>query len=103
VRLGEGMDAATLYTVIVLGSGPKKMTTEKFPTMAICKQAADKMRKQAPLKDATFYCVKRKADASDRAAFRAPPRQQRPPTAAPQQPAVPGMPRDFFTGTTPKS
>ena len=27
------MDAATLYTVIAVASGPKRMTTEKFPTM----------------------------------------------------------------------
>lgn len=97
------MDAATLYTVIVLGSGPKRMTTEKFPTMAICQQAVDKLRKQSPLKSATFYCVKRKADASDRAAYRAPPRQRPTPAAPAQAPAPPGMPRDFFTGTTPKS
>lgn len=96
------MDAATLYTVIAVAAGPNRMTTEKFPTMAICEKAAEKLRKKAPLKSATFYCVKRKAEASDRAAFRAPPKQ-RPPSAAPQQPATPpGMPRDFFSGTTPK-
>ena len=60
------MDAATLYTVIAVGSGPMRMTTEKFPTMAICEQAAKKLRKKTSLKTATFYCIKRKPDSSER-------------------------------------
>ena len=42
---------------------PKRMTTEKFPTMAICERAAEKLRKKTPFSvKATFYCVKRKVD-----------------------------------------
>jgi hypothetical protein len=97
------MDAATLYTVIAVGSGPRRMTTEKFPTMAICEEVADKLRKKASLKTATFYCVKRKAEASERMVSRRS-RPPRPAAAAPPPAAAApvGMPRDFFTGTTPK-
>ena len=93
------MDAATLYTVMAVASGPKRMTTEKFPTMTICEKAAEKLRKRAPLSTATFYCVKRKVDASKRVAA---PKQQ--PTPAVAQPAAAsvGMPREFYTGTTAK-
>jgi hypothetical protein len=91
------MDAATLYTVMAVASGPKRMTTEKFPTMAICKQAADKLRKRTPFSvKATYYCVKRKVDAPSR--FASPTRKQ--PPAAPA--AAVGLPRDFYTGTTAK-
>ncbi|KAB2942631.1 MAG: hypothetical protein K8F92_03030 [Hyphomicrobium sp.] len=99
------MDAATLYTVMAVGSGPKRMTTERFPTMAICERAAEKLRKRAPLKAATFYCVKRKPDAGERAAAAA--ARSRPTPAGQgqaqaQAQAPVGMPRDFFSGTTPK-
>jgi hypothetical protein len=73
------------------------MTTEKFPTMAICKRAAEKMRKKTPFSmKATYYCVKRKVDAPSRAAER-----KQPQPAAPT-PAPVGLPRDFYTGTTAK-
>ena len=93
------MDAATLYTVIAVASGPKRMTTEKFPTMSICEKAAEKLRKRAPLRTATFYCVKRKGGAPKH--FAAP---KKPPTPAVAQPAAApvGMPREFYTGTTAK-
>jgi hypothetical protein len=92
------MDAATLYTVIAVASGPKRMTTEQFPTMSICERAADKLRKKTPFSvKATYYCVKRKVDTPRR--YAAPPRKQTAP-AAPQAPA--GLPRDFYTGTTAK-
>jgi hypothetical protein len=90
------MDAATLYTVIAIASGTKRMTTEKFPTMAVCERVAEKLRKQASLADATFYCVKRKADAGERVTARRRPA----PAAAPQAAAPIGLPRDFYTGTT---
>ncbi len=92
------MDAATLYTVIAVASGSKRMTTEKFPTMTICEKVAEKLRKRAPLSTATFYCVKRKVNAPKRVAA---PKQ--PPTPAVAQPAASvGMPREFYTGTTAK-
>ena len=93
------MDAATLYTVIAVASGPKRMTTEKFPTMTICEKVAEKLRKRASLNTATFYCVKRKVDAPRRVA--AP--KKKPPPAVTQPTAAPvGLPRDFYTGTTAK-
>lgn len=93
------MDAATLYTVVAVASGPKRTTTEKFPTMAICKQAAEKLRKKTPFSvKATYYCVKRKVDGPSRVAASARTRQT---PAAPAATPV-GMPRDFFSGTTPK-
>lgn len=95
------MDAATLYTIISVAAGPKRTTTEKFPTMAVCEQVAEKLRKQAAIKDAIFYCVKRKAEPSERMAVQAARRRQMRP--APQKPkgAGPiGMPRDFYSGTT---
>ena len=89
------MDAATLYTVMAVASGPKRMSTEQFPTMAICERAADKLRKKTPFSvKATYYCVKRKVDAPRRVA-------KRPTPAAPSAAPV-GMPRDFYTGTTAK-
>ncbi|MEO8420497.1 MAG: hypothetical protein ABI457_04835 [Hyphomicrobium sp.] len=92
------MDAATLYTVIAVASGPKRMTTDQFPTMSICERAAEKLRKKTPFSvKATYYCVKRKVDAPRR--YASPPRQQATP-AAPQAPT--GLPRDFYTGTTAK-
>jgi hypothetical protein len=105
------MDAATLYIVMAVGAGPKRMTTTKFPTMQICKDAADKMRKRASMKDATVYCVKRDPDkeekrlAAQAVAERKPRMQQQAGQAqakqAPTQ-AQTGLPREFFTGTTPK-
>lgn len=106
------MDAATLYTVITVASGAKRMTTEKYPTMPICEKVADELRKKAAIKDAVFYCVKRKPDDSERAAARsaaaaaaaAKRRAAAGAGAAAGQPkgAGPiGMPRDFFSGTTP--
>ena len=93
------MDAATLYTVIAVASGPKRMTTEMFPTMTICEKAAEKLRKRAPLSRATFYCVKRKVDAPRRATA-----PKKPPSPGMAQPAAApaGLPREFFTGTTAK-
>ena len=93
------MDAATLYTVIAVASGPKRMTTEMFPTMTICEKVAEKLRKRAPLSRATFYCVKRKTDTPRRVAM-----PKKPPTATAAEPvAAPvGMPREFYTGTTAK-
>ena len=100
------MDAATLYSLITVASGPKRMTTQKFPTMAICEQAAQKLRKQTPMKDAIFYCVKRKPDSSERAAAQAAgaaaaaARRRQAAGAAQQKGAGPiGMPRDFYSGT----
>jgi hypothetical protein len=101
------MDAATLYAIMSVASGPKRTTTEKYPTMEICEKVADKLRKQTPIKDAVFYCVKRKPDDSERAAARraaaaamAAKRQQMQ-GAAQQKGAGPiGMPRDFYSGTT---
>ena len=94
------MDAATLYTVIAVASGPKRMTTEQFPTMTICEKAAKKLRKQAPLSTATFYCVKRKVDAPKRVAV---PKKKPTPAVAQPAAAMPvGMPREFYTGTTAK-
>lgn len=102
------MDAATLYAIMSVASGPKRMTTQKYPTMNICEQVAQKLRKKSSMKDAIFYCVKRKADASERAAVQAATaaakRRQMPPSAsaaAQQKAAGPiGMPRDFYSGTT---
>lgn len=92
------MDAATLYTVIAVASGPKRMTTERFPTMTICKRAADKLRKKTPFSvKATYYCVKRKVDAPRRVAAPKTTPDVAQPAAAPV-----GMPREFFTGTTAK-
>ena len=102
------MDAATLYIVMAVGSGPKRMTTTKFPTMQICKEAADKMRKSASMKTASIYCVKRSPDKDEKrlAAQAAAARKRRMQAGqAQQQPTAatpPGMPREFFTGTTPK-
>ena len=95
------MDAATLYAVIAVASGSKRMTTEQFPTMQVCEKAADKLRKQASLNTGVFYCVKRKADAPKRVAAV----KKKPPvaSAAPQPASAPvGLPRDFFTGTSGK-
>jgi len=98
------MDAATLYAVMAIASGPKRMTTQKFPTMAMCEKAAQKMRKETSMKQAIFYCVKRKADRSERAAIEAQQRrrmpQQQQSAQPPQAPAPIGMPRDFYSGTT---
>jgi hypothetical protein len=103
------MDAATLYIVMAVGSGPKRMSTSKFPTMEICREAADKMRKRASMKAATLYCVKRAPDKDEKrlaaqAAAARKRRMQAGQAQAQQQPAAtpPGMPREFFTGTTPK-
>jgi hypothetical protein len=94
------MDAATLYTVIAVASGPKRMTTEKYPTMTICEKAAEKLRKKTPFRvKATFYCVKRKADAPTRVAV---PKKKPTPAVAQSAAAPVGMPREFFTGTTAK-
>ena len=73
--------------------------------------ADDKMRKRASMKTASVYCVKRTPDNDEKrlaaqAAQAAAARKraqagqgqaQAQPTAAP-----PGMPREFFSGTTPK-
>jgi hypothetical protein len=106
------MDAATLYIVMAVGAGPKRMTTTKFPTMEICKDTADKMRKRAAMKDASVYCVKRTPDKDEKrlaaqAAAQAAAAKKRAQAAKGQaqaQPAAtpPGMPREFFSGTTPK-
>jgi hypothetical protein len=103
------MDAATLYIVMAVGSGPKRMTTTKFPTIQICKDAADKMRKRASMKAATLYCVKRTPDKDEKrlaaqAAAARKRRMQAGQAQAQQQPAAtpPGLPREFFSGTTPK-
>jgi hypothetical protein len=94
------MDAATLYTVMAVASGPKRMTTEKFPTMTICEKAAEKLRKKTPFRvKATFYCVKRKVDAPKRLAA---PKKGPTATAATPAAAPVGMPREFYTGTTAK-
>jgi hypothetical protein len=101
------MDAATLYTIISVASGPRRTTTEKFPTMEICEKVADKLRKRTSIKEAVFYCVKRKPDDSERAAARraaaaamAAAKRQQMSTGAAQKGAGPiGMPRDFYTGT----
>ena len=107
------MDAATLYAVMTVASGQKRMTTEKFPTVAICEQAAQKLRQKTLIKDAIFYCVKRKPDSAERAAIKkaqaaaeAAKRramQQKQQGAQKQGPATApvGMPRDFYSGTTP--
>jgi len=104
------MDAATLYAVITVGSGQKQMTTQKFPTINICEQEAQKLRKKTPMKNAIFYCVKRKPDDSERQAVEAAKRRAMQGKAAAQQQlkqqqpqgAGPiGMPRDFYSGTTP--
>lgn len=99
------MDAATLYSLITVASGPKRMTTQKFPTMSICEQAAEKLRKQTQMKNAIFYCVKRKPDSSERAAAQAAAaaaarRRQGASAGVQQKGAGPiGMPRDFYSGT----
>ena len=63
-------------------------------------KAAKKLRKQAPLSTATFYCVKRKVDAPKRVAV---PKKKPAPAVAQPAAAVPvGMPREFYTGTTAK-
>lgn len=104
------MDAATLYTIITVASGAKRMTTEKYPTMQICEKVADNLRKKAAIKDAVFYCVKRKPDNSERASARAAAaaaaaakrRAAAGAGAAQSKGAGPiGMPRDFYSGTTP--
>jgi hypothetical protein len=105
------MDAATLYTVMTVASGAKQMTTQKFPTVAICEQAAQKLRKSASMKQAIFYCVKRKPDSAERDAARAAQAaaiaakkramQQKGATQQPQGAGPIGMPRDFYSGTTP--
>jgi hypothetical protein len=107
------MDAATLYAVMTVASGEKRMTTEKFPTVAICEQAAQKLRQKTLMKDAIFYCVKRKPDSAERnavkqaqaaaAAAKRRAMQQKQQGAPKQgQGAGPlGMPRDFYSGTTP--
>jgi hypothetical protein len=112
------MDAATLYIVVAVGSGPKRMSTSKFPTMEICKEAADKLRKRASIKDATYYCVRRDPDKGERraaqqaAAQAAAARKRRMQQQQAGQgqgqgqqastPAQTGLPRDFYTGTVPK-
>jgi hypothetical protein len=106
------MDAATLYIVMAVGAGPKRMTTTKFPTMQICKDAADKMRKRASMKEASVYCVKRSPDKDEKrlagqaAAQAAAERKRRMQAGQAQQQSTvatpPGMPREFFSGTTPK-
>lgn len=105
------MDAATLYTVITVASGAKRMTTEKFPTVAICEQAAQKLRQKTSIKQAIFYCVKRKPDSSEKAAAKQAQaaaiaakkramQQKQGGAAAQQTPGPIGMPRDFYSGTT---
>jgi len=106
------MDAATLYAVMAMASGPKRMTTQKFPTVAMCEQEAQKLRKKTSMKDAIFYCVKRKPDSSERKAVQAAQAaakkramqmqmQKQKQGAQQMQGAGPiGMPRDFYSGTT---
>lgn len=102
------MDAATLYAVMTVASGPGRTTTQKFPTMTMCEQAAEKLRKKTPMKEAIFYCVKRKQDDSERQAMEAAKRRAMQGKATlqqqqqQQQGAGPiGMPRDFYSGTAP--
>lgn len=104
------MDAATLYTIVTVASGAKRTETQKFPTVAICEQAAQKLRKTTSIKQAIFYCVKRKADSSERAAAQAAQaaavaakkRAMQQKQGAQQPGAGPiGLPRDFYSGTTP--
>ncbi|MFA5898169.1 MAG: hypothetical protein WC829_03535 [Hyphomicrobium sp.] len=104
------MDAATLYIVMTVASGNKRMTTEKFPTIVLCEKAAQKLRQKTSMKETIFYCVKRKPDASERsavaraAAAAAAAQRRQMQGAQQQQPqgAGPiGMPRDFYSGTTP--
>jgi len=107
------MDAATLYTVISVISGPNRMTTQKFPTMAICNQVADDLRKRTSLRT-THYCVKRKPDRNESQA--AEQMRRRAATAAKQKRAMAqkqaqqlqaqaqapmGLPREFYSGTAP--
>jgi len=108
------MDAATLYTVISVISGPNRMTTQKFPTMAICNQVADNLRKRTSLRT-THYCVKRKPDRNEAQA--AEQMRRRAAAAAKQKRAMAqgqsqsqlqqvqaqpvGLPRDFYSGTSP--
>jgi len=108
------MDAATLYTVISVISGPKQMMTQKFPTMTICNQVADDLRKRTSLRT-THYCVKRKPDRNERQA--AEQMRRRAAAAAKQKRAMAqnqaksqqqaqaqtpmGLPREFYSGTAP--
>jgi septal ring factor EnvC (AmiA/AmiB activator) len=107
------MDAATLYTVISVASGPKRVTTQKYPTMEVCEQIANELRKKMSLKT-SIYCVKRKPDSAERAAAAAATAAARKRAAAAkrsasggqtqqvqaQQPPPIGPPRDFYSGTT---
>lgn len=115
------MDAATLFIVMSLNAGPKRTITQKFPSMEICTQVADDLRKKASLRTTTHYCVKRKPDAEEQkaiddarrratAAFTKQKRaaaqakasaQAKAQLQAQAQAQQPGMPRDFFTGPTP--
>ncbi len=105
------MDAATLYTILTVASGAKRTETQKFPTVSMCEQAAQKLRQKTSMKEAIFYCVKRKPDSSERsaaqaaaAAAMAAKKRAMQKQGAAQQPtgAGPiGMPRDFYSGTTP--
>lgn len=104
------MDAATLYIIMTVASGNKRTMTEKFPTIVMCEQAAQKLRKKTSMKETIYYCVKRKPDASEKAAVArataaaaAAKRRQMQSGAKQQQSqgAGPiGMPRDFYSGTT---
>ncbi len=80
--------------------------------MQICQDAADKMRKRASMKEASVYCVKRSPDKDEKrlagqaAAQAAAERKRRMQAGQAQQQSTaatpPGMPREFFSGTTPK-
>jgi len=110
------MDAATLYTVLSVISGPNRMITQKFPTMAICNQAAADLRKRTSLRT-THYCVKRKPDRNEsqaaeqmrrRAAAAAAAAKQKRAMAQNQvksqqqaQATPMGLPREFYSGTSP--
>ena len=110
------MDAATLYTVLSVISGPNRMITQKFPTMAMCNQVAGDLRKRTSLRT-THYCVKRKPDRNEsqaaeqmrrRAAAAAAAKQKRAMAqnqAKSQQQAQAqapmGLPREFYSGTSP--
>jgi len=109
------MDAATLYTVLSVISGPNRMTTQKFPTMAICNQVAADLRKRTSLRT-THYCVKRKPDRNERQAAEQM-RRRAAAAAAKQKRAMAqnqaksqqqaqaqtpmGLPREFYSGTSP--
>ena len=62
------MDAATLYTIITLTSGPHRTTTRGFPSGVQCERAAKLLRTQAPLNSKMkIYCVKHERSADQNA------------------------------------